>query len=163
MVKAALTLIEILIAILIVTLAVGGTFLIYPTLFEGVEINSQKVKAWEIARKEIENLKNSDFEGLFTVSYDPADGHPQPEVIFRSGDADAPLQGSAVYYVEKMRDSSSKLLTDLVKLEVVVCFAAGRRIVGEDLNLDGVFSEEDLDGNGKVSSPVSLHTLVISK
>ena len=52
---------------------------------------------------------------------------------------------------------------EVLGLEKVDLISSLGRVIGEDINLDGVFSEEDLDGNGKLSSPVSLYTLVISQ
>ncbi len=178
--KKAVTLVELLIAIFIVTIAVGGMFLVYPTLFEGVKVNSGKVKGWEIARENIEILKNSNFDDLWTVSFDPDDPpFPPPETIFTETSCEFPsgcslpadFKGSAVYYVEQMHGDTSvefnppdDILTDLIQVEVVVCFQAGRRIVGEDQNLNGILdSGEDTNADNKISSPVSLKTLITSQ
>ena len=56
------------------------------------------------------------------------------------------------------------ILTDLIQVEVVVCFQAGRKIVGEDHNLNGVLdSGEDVNADKKISSPVSLKTLITNR
>ena len=178
--KKAVTLVELLIAIFMVTIAVGGMFLVYPTLFEGVKVTSGKVQSWEIARQRIETLRNSEFGDLWDVSFDPDDPpFPQPEIMFDETRCVFPagcsrpsdLEGSAVYYIEQMHGDTSAVpnppddvLTDLLQIEVVVCFRAGRRIVGEDQNLNGVLdSGEDTNSDGKLSSPVSLQTLIITQ
>ena len=178
--RNALTLIELLIAIFIVTIAVGGMFLVYPTLYEGVKVTSGKVQAWEIARQNIEALRNSEFDDLWKVSFDPDDPPlPQPEIMFTEASCIFPsgcslpsnFEGSTVYYVEQMHGDTSAtpnppddVLTDLLQIEVAVCFRAGTRVVGEDQNLNGVLeAEEDINKDEKISSPVSLKTLVINQ
>ncbi len=51
---------------------------------------------------------------------------------------------------------------DLLQVEVAVSWQErGKYVVGEDRNLNGVLDgDEDLDGNGRISSPASLVTLV---
>ena len=166
--RKALTLVEVLISILIVSIGVGGMFLIYPTLYQGVRVTSQKVRAWEAARQTIEQVKTLDFDTvLFPVSYDVSGGHPQPEIVFTAADhagdpTNFPLDGSAVYYVQQMFDTTPAVLADLVRVEVIVSFRAGNRVVGEDQNLDGILDAgEDTDGSGTLSSSVSLTTLIM--
>jgi len=49
---------------------------------------------------------------------------------------------------------------DLLRLNVVICFRQGQRVVGEDLNLNGILdSGEDTDGNGLIDSPVEVTRL----
>jgi type II secretory pathway pseudopilin PulG len=178
--KKALTLVEILVAIFIVTIAVGGMFLVYPTLFEGVKVTSNKVRAWEIARQKIETLRNTTFSTLWNISFDPENPpFPQPEIMFTETNCVFPsgcsipsdFEGSAVYYINQVHGNTTavpnpadEILTDLLQLEVTVCFRAGQRTVGEDTNLNGLLdSGEDLDGDRKLSSPLTLKTLLINQ
>ena len=161
--RKSLTLVEVMVSILIVALGVGAIFLIYPTLFEGVNVTSEKVRVWEVAQRQMEILRNSTFASLFAVAYDPSAEAPIVNA-FATGVANS----SGVYYVEKMygdanNDGFDEVLTDLVRIEVVICFTMGNRVIGEDANLNGILDAgEDQDGDGKISSPITLGTLVMS-
>jgi len=162
--KKGMTLIEVLLSMVIVALGIGAIFLAYPTVFEGVRISSQRVLAWELARKEMEILKNSDFAALYGVAYNPRSDTPVANTFSTS---DIP-NSSGVYYIEKIYGDvdgdgdRDDLLNDLIRIEVVICLKAGRRVLGEDKNLDAVLdSAEDENNDKKISSPVSLYTLVI--
>lgn len=63
------------------------------------------------------------------------------------------LRGKGVIYI----DASN---SELLEVEVVVCWRDNfDRIIGEDLDLDGVLdSGEDINANGKIDSPVRLVT-----
>lgn len=150
-----LSLMEVLIAIFILVAALGALATIYPGIFRGVNLDAQSLKAWQIAQEEIETLKNTSFDTLYSVSYNPQDA---PTVnAFSTGDVS--IKG--FYYVQQMLDKDNNVLLDLVRLEVVICFRTGNSVVGEDTNLNGVFDAgEDTDSNGKVSSGVRLTTLV---
>ncbi len=171
--RKGLTLAEVLISILIVSIGVGGMFLIYPTLYQGVRVTSQKVRAWEAARQAIEEIKTYDFDTvLFPVSYDVNGGHPQPEVLFDATDhatdpANFPLDGSAVYYVQQTKGdlgAGPVVNDDLVRVVVAVSFRAGNRVVGEDQDLNGILGGgEDTDGDGMLDSPVTLNTLIMQQ
>jgi len=51
---------------------------------------------------------------------------------------------------------------DYLNVKATVSFQVGKRIIGEDKNLDGVFDvlTEDANGNGKYDSPVSVTTII---
>ncbi|MFC1599246.1 type II secretion system protein J [Candidatus Omnitrophota bacterium] len=164
--KKSLTLIEVLLSLLIVTLAIGAVFLVYPTVFEGVIISSEKVKAWEETRRQLEVLKNSRFSKLYAVSYDPQNDDPVVKVFPVFGITDS----SGVYYIEKMYVDTdndgvfNETAEDLLKIEVIISFKAGRRTLGEDNNFNGILDPgEDQNQDNKISSPVSLHTLVLEQ
>jgi len=153
----ALSLMELLVAFFVMALAIGALATIYPGLFTGVTMDTQNLRVWEIARAEIESLKNSDFATLYTQAKPPS--LPQAN-SFSTGSSSI----SGVYYVEQMFDKNSVLLTDLVRLEVVVCFKVGNRMIGEDKNLNGILDTgEDVDGNKKITSPVRLSTLAMKQ
>lgn len=158
------TLMEIIVSIFIISLIAAAVLTTFPALFEGMSVSSQKVKAWEVAKREMEALKNtSDFTLLFNQAYDP--GASQNPIAYSFTTTDLLPQSSGVYYIEKMRDANNQVLSDLLKVEVVVCFAAGKRIIGEDTNLNGVLdsgvdSNEDLNDDKKIGSPIDLVTLI---
>lgn len=165
--RKALTLVEVLVSVFIVSLVTSAMLMAFPPLFEGINLISQSVQAWEAARREMETLKSSVFDAAFLganprVFYDPADPAASTPVANPFTPAGV-NQATGVYYVERMHNSANALLNDIVDVEAVVCFKAGRRVVGEDQNLNGVLDAgEDLDHNGKISSPVTLRTLIKS-
>ena len=58
----------------------------------------------------------------------------------------------------------NEIAEDLLRVEVVISFKAGRRIIGEDINFNGILDvDEDQDSDNKISSPVSLYTLVLKQ
>jgi len=154
--KKGLSLMEVLLAIFIVVSAIGALATMYPGIFTGVNLDMANLKAWGIAQREMETLKNSPFANLYAVASDP-EATPQGNV-FATGDTNF----SGTYYVQKLRDVNNLILDDLVKLEVVVCFKVGNRIIGEDRNLNGIKDGgEDDDNDRKITSPVRLTTLVM--
>ena len=156
--KKGVTLVEILVSVFIVSLIAGAALLAFPHLFEGVNVASQKVRAWEAARQEIEILKRADFDAaLYNVSYDPTLAETPIANRFTTG-----VPGtSGVYYVERMYNTGGVQLTDLVNVEVVVCLRVGNRTMGEDTNLNGVLDAgEDRTINNRIDSPVMLRTLI---
>lgn len=155
--KRAMTLIEVLVSILIAALLVSAVFSVYPVLFEGVNISSQEMIAWGLARTEMETLKNTGFETLLSAGYDPQTENPKINLFSTASLANS----SGVYYVKKMIDSQGQTLDDLLEIEVVVCFKIGNRFIGEDKNLNSSLDGlEDSDSNHRISSPITLRTLV---
>lgn len=167
MINKSLTLVEVLIAIAIIAIAIAALATMYPGIFGGVNLDLQSLRAWEIAKQEMETLKSytapDNFAAfLYNVSYDPAPGANATPVanVFSTGLANT----SGVYYVEWMRDINGARLTDLVKAEVVVCYRTGNRIVGEDRNFNATLDAgEDTNNDRKISSPVSLSTLIMQQ
>lgn len=162
MTRKGLSLVEILLATLIIVTVAGAVFSLYPQLFQGVDVSSQKMVAFEEARQEIETLRNlnsADFSTLlYNVSYDPANNETPNPRPFNTIMANS----SGVYYVEKMHRKDGSLVDNLVSVEVLVCFRVGRRMVGEDANFNGgLDAGEDQNGDNKITSPVSLRTLIM--
>lgn len=54
---------------------------------------------------------------------------------------------------------------ELLEVEITACWQEkGRRIIGEDINLNGVLdADEDKNANGKIDSPASLITLIAQR
>jgi len=152
-----LSLIEIMVSMVILSLVVGAMFSIYPAIFSGTNVSFQKIRAWEIARTQMEALKTTDFAILLAQAYRPWDQSP----ILRTFATTQLPNSSGVYYVRRMRDKTGTILTDLVEAESVVCFRAATRSVGEDQNLNSILdSGEDVNSDRKISSPINLRTLI---
>jgi hypothetical protein len=181
------SLIEVLVATLILVTAVGSLALIYPGIFTGLTNDTQTLRAWEIAKRNIETLKNASFNTLNAngVAYDPASEAP----ITNSFCPDGAVAGTCMcqgttasyccngvyqttqcssvnnnftsfYYVEKMKFSNGSVATDLLKVTVVVCYRSGNRIIGSDSNLNGI-KDTGEGTNNKINSPITLTTLVM--
>lgn len=162
--RKSFTLIEVLLSLLIISLSIGIVFMIYPTLFEGVRISSQKVLAWEDIKYQIELLKNTPFKNLYAKSYDPENQAPVANTFHTSN---VP-RSRGVYYIEQVYadlngdGNFDEICDDLLKIEVLICLKVGRRLLGEDSNLNGILEkEEDKNADGKISSVLSLNAFVI--
>jgi len=143
------TLLEVCLATLVFILALAGLILFYLNSQEFGGIFSSTLRAlWE-AQKMMETIKGSQFSSIYST---------YNNYIFDvSGLASYDAKG--IVYVDKEGGRD-----DLLRVTVVVCFRAGRRIIGEDLDLDGVLDGgEDSNGNGRIDSPVELVTLVTSR
>ena len=150
------SLMEVLVALFIIVAALGALATLYPGIFTGVNVDMQNLKAWSVAQHQMESLKNAAFNDLYAASYPPA-GNPVSHA-FSTGDSSV----SGVYFVEQLRDKNNQLLTDIVKVRVVVCSRAGTRMLGEDANLNGTLDPgEDANGDNRLSSPLELLTLVL--
>lgn len=156
----SLTLVEIMISVFILVVGVGIIFTVYPSLFEGVEVTFQTMRAWGECRKEIETLKSKTFS---TDLWPQADSAPHSFL-------DVPNIMRGVYYLDKISCPTSSsycvggFLTDVLRVTVVVSVVAKNRVIGEDKNLSGTLEPgEDVNGNVLLDSPVSLSTIVISQ
>ena len=159
-----LTLMEIVFSVGLMAVIAVGALSIYPALFDVLTVNSQKLIAWEVAKREMESLKNTSFDTLMLQAYDP--GSQQPVAYAFPTDLMTKYlpQGSGVYYIERMHDKDNNLISGLLKIETVVCLKAGRRILGEDLNLNGILDTgEDSNNDHKITSPIDLTTLIMKK
>jgi type II secretory pathway pseudopilin PulG len=157
--KRALTFIEILLATAIIGITAAAVIASYPPIFEGVNISAAKTKAWELARRQMESLRNSNFTEMLIQAYDPVAGQPP---IANSFSTTGLGQSSGVYYLKKLRDSVNVSLTDLLEAEVVVCFSVYAKAFGEDTNFNATLdANEDANNNTKIDSPVNLRTLIL--
>ncbi|MFA5259625.1 MAG: prepilin-type N-terminal cleavage/methylation domain-containing protein [Candidatus Omnitrophota bacterium] len=157
--RKSLTLVEVMISVFIFAIGVGAIFVAYPPLFEGVEVTFQTMRTWSECRREIEILKNRQFSELLTES-DTENPH-----IFLN----VPTVMLGVYYLDKIACVSGPsctggVLTDALRVTVVMSVAAKNRIVGEDKNLNGILdSGEDVNENDLLDSPITLTTIVTSQ
>ncbi|OQX85148.1 MAG: hypothetical protein B6D55_07830 [Candidatus Omnitrophica bacterium 4484_70.2] len=145
----ALTLLEICLATLVFIVALIGILLFYFNTQEFNELASSFSVALNEAKKMMEVIRSTQFSDIY-ATYNNYRFDPEG---FSSGLA------KGIVYIDKEAGRD-----DLLRVNVVICFRAGRRIIGEDLDLDGVLdSGEDRNGNGRLDSPVELTTLVTSR
>jgi hypothetical protein len=99
------------------------------------------------AQSKIEEIRNSDYS-VITTNYGSG-GTPGNTFDLSQG------QGKGVIYIDSSNSS-------LLQVTVVICWRnKDGRVIGEDLDLDGVLDAgEDTDGNGKISSKATFITKI---
>ncbi len=143
------TLLEICLATLVFIIALIGILLFYLNAQEFNELASSFSTALNEAEKMMEIIKSTQFSDIY-ATYNNYRFDPEG---FSSGLA------KGVVYIDKETGRD-----DLLRVNVVICFRVGRRIIGEDLDLDGILDTgEDKNGNGRLDSPAELTTLVTSR
>ena len=178
--RNSFTLVEILISLSIAAFLTAAVLSIYPALFQGIDTSAAITTAVEAAKGKIEALK---FKGVASIisdssikKYNPSSQSPIANKFTDCGNCDCSLQVnkdnydtcryfgtdkgnySGVFYVEDWQPSH-----DILLLEVVVCYKAGKRVIGEDQNLNGQLDAgEDVNNDGKITSPVTLKTIITS-
>ena len=143
--NSGLTLLELMIAAAVLVIAISGILAIFTGLFSLNENARKLTLAITASQDKIEEMRNSNFDTLFTAyngtSFDP-DGFSSSE-------------SKGAIYIDN---------TDPYLLEVCVSISwveRSNKIVGEDANLNGTLdSGEDLNGNGRLSSPAEIVTLI---
>jgi len=143
--NSGLTLIELLIATVILVVAISGILSTFAGLLS-INENARKLSlAMTAVHGKMEEIRDSDFGTLF-ATYNETNFDP-------SGFAPADAKGNV--HIDN---------TDLNLLEVCVSVSwRGRsnKITGEDINLDGAFNTgEDLNSDGRLSSPAESITLM---
>ncbi len=134
---------EILITSAILIIVIAGLIQLFVNTSELSDISKDTTTAVNEAQSQMEEIRSSTYSSIAT-NY-ASGGTP--------GNTFTPSQGTGkgIIYI----DSSN---SDLLQIEVDVSFRTRRgRIIGEDLNLDGVLDAgEDTNGNGQLDSPVKL-------
>jgi len=148
--NSAFTLVELLVVIAILSFVLVALLRLFVAC--GVLVNmSQCITAATIdAQNKIEEIRNSDFDDI-TTNY-VSSGTPGNTFNLTT------LTGKGVIYI----DSSNP---DLLQIDIVVCFQDRYgRIYGEDVDLDGALDGgEDLDGDNRIDSLVTVSTLISEK
>ncbi|MBM3252424.1 MAG: prepilin-type N-terminal cleavage/methylation domain-containing protein [Candidatus Omnitrophica bacterium] len=141
----AFTLMELMIAALILALVLVGLLASYVSCVQlaeiaretSIAINGANANAEEITKHDFASIKADYDEKTFTPDY---------------------LNGIGISYVD---DTNSELL----KITVTVCWRQQRgRVVGEDKDLDGqIDAGEDANGNGMLDSIAQIVTYIAKK
>ena len=149
--KKGLTLIEILIAMFVLVIGILGTLQLFSYCAYLSEMSGNTNTVIDQAQSKIDEMRSSSFS-LIATNYG-AGGTPGNTFALTNP------TGKGVITL----DSST---ADLLQVEINVSWKNERndRIIGEDLDLDGVLDAgEDVNGNGKLDSPVKLITLMARK
>ncbi len=140
--KQGMTLVELLVATVVFTMAFIGLLMSFVKSMELHETSRNTSYALTAVKSRIETIKNTNFADIYST-YNKA--------TF----TDSSINGIGVSYVD---NSNSDLLV------VTVSFSwqqENNRIIGEDKDLDGVLdSGEDSDSDGKLSSPAQAVTYI---
>ncbi len=143
--KQGFTLVELLVVVSILAIVILGlieTFLVGAILSD---LSNRKTIAFGEAQDKLEEILNHNYD-LITTDY--ASGGTPGNTFNLSQ-----ITGKGAITI----DSST---ATLLKIDVVVSFQCkDGRIIGEDLDLDGVLDTgEDANGNGVLDSPVKVST-----
>ena len=144
------TLVELLVTVGIVSVVLVGLMQMFVYCNVLAELGGNMTKVLSAASDKIEEMRNYNYDAIVT---DYASGG----AVGNTFDLSQPA-GKGVVYI----DSSN---ANLLNVTVVVTFLnRNQRIVGEDVNLNGVLDAgEDLDGNGQIDSRVKLMTMIAKK
>jgi prepilin-type N-terminal cleavage/methylation domain-containing protein len=154
-----LSLMEVLIGMAIMGMISLFMFMFYPAVFEGTSISTQTIKYIEMAKKQTESLKNSNFTALF----DSTANTTGAGFIYNSTPFLTQTNPSAqgYYYTKKFfNNTTGVILTDVLDIYVQIAFGVGNRTIGEDQDLDGLIDTgEDINNDGMLNSPASNRAL----
>lgn len=142
------TLMELMFAVAILVTALLGILLTYLTCFELISTAHNLTLATNAVQGKIEEIRDYNFYDI----YSDYDGQTFPVNEIAVGNS------LGVVYVDNTDP-------DLLEITVSICWRQrGNRIIGEDLDLDGVLDPgEDLNGNGIIDSPAQLVTLITAR
>lgn len=142
------TLIEVMIAAAILAIVICGILATYISCFELISTSRNFTFAVNAAQRKIEEIRDYNFSQIYP------DYNNQSFTVGEMSAGDS----LGIVYVD---DASP----DLLEVTISVCWRQRQnRIIGEDLNLDGVLGPgEDANGNNMIDSPVQLVTLITER
>jgi prepilin-type N-terminal cleavage/methylation domain-containing protein len=143
--KKGFTLPEMLLAAVITSFALCGILLTYIACMDIVKSSRNVSIATGASQGLIEEIRSAPFPQIVT-------GYDRLGFTLNS----IPTSRGIVY----VDDSDPELLL----VTVSVCWGQGNRIIGEDINLNGILDAgEDINGNGMIDSTVELVTQVANR
>lgn len=146
--KVGFTLVEVLFSMAVLVFAVVGLLQLFIYCSGLAEVARLTTFAVSEAQGKLAEIRNHNFVDIVT-DYGPGG----PDNTFNL----TQLTGTGVIYIDNTNPQ-------LLEIEIVLSWQAkGRRIIGEDTNLNSVFDAgEDTIGapNGKLDSPTSLISLI---
>lgn len=145
--RKALSFIELMVAVAILTLGLTALLASYVNMFLLIDLSRDSTRATKAIWARMEEIKKESFRNLdsFNGTIFVLDGFGADEAKGRV----------------EIRDVSG--YSNLKEIRIVGCFRSRGRIIGEDLNLNGILdiSEgEDANNNLRLDSPVELITIV---
>ncbi len=153
--KRGFSLYELLLAACILAVTLATLLGLYLTCLELNEINRKKTLAISDLKSKMEEIKNTPFANLSTTSSGGTFNNTETFQLasFPAGEAIGRIE---IQYV--LGDSFGYLMKSV---RLVASFRAGRRVIGEDKNLNGALDGgEDTSGNSLLNGPVELETYI---
>jgi type II secretory pathway pseudopilin PulG len=148
----AFTLVEVMLAALILAFSLCGILLTYINMFILSDLSRDFTLATNAVQAEMEKIKSTDFTGLLALNGTKFDitGFPTNNakgVVFVTDDH----PGGYNY---------------LMQVRIVACFKSRNRVIGEDTNLNGILDPgEDISipPNARLDSPIEMVTLIAKR
>lgn len=150
--KKGFSLVEVLIAIIILTLSIGALLLTYANCFILIDLVRNVNSATNAAQEIMEELRSMPFTQLMGPC-----------------DCNTVLCDGCTFNVNNIPGSIGSIDIDdtnseLLVATVSVCWRQRGRVIGEDINLNGTLDVgEDANGNGIIDSPVELITRIANR
>lgn len=156
--QSAFTLVEVVMVAGILVFCITAMLQLYVFTSVQAEMAGNKTQALSEAQNIIEDIRNASYA---QISTNYGQGGTPGNVIALAPPA-AQITGSARVYIDSNQTYISGTNTELLGVLVVVSFRNKYgRIVGEDLDLDGVLDNgEDLNNNSRLDSPVTLMSMI---
>ena len=156
--KAGFTLVEVMIATLILTIALGGLLHAFSACLILNENSRNLSLALNGAQDVIEQIRNSNFANIMNFNNPPNNPFQLGSNWFLSNN-------DHIGIIEVINDGSDIPAgitnANLLQVRVVICWRQqGGRIIGEAIDVAGALVSNDLDGDGKIESPAELITLI---
>lgn len=147
------TLVELLVSIVILVLVLVVLLQLYLFWFNINETAASYFYAASETQEKLEEIRNRGFYDFDSIVVDYGlGGSPGNIFNLRHGNA------TGVIYINNTNP-------ELLEIEIVTSLlATAGRVVGEDTDLDGILDAgEDLNGNGKFDSPVTLKSFLTKR
>jgi len=158
------TLMELMIAAAILVVALSGLLHAFSACFVLNETSRNQTLALNGLQEKIEKIRSVDFSTIYstyngTTFYLDEDGVDDP-----ADDWFLPRQDhiGVIQVINDGTDAAAVTGSDLLQVRLVICWRQnGSRIIGEDMDLDGVLDTgEDTNANNRIDSPAELITLI---
>lgn len=143
--KKTFTLIEVLTAFMLLVFCIAGVLASFVNTFFLLDLSRDMTTAQNSVRAKMEEIKKERFENLTAFNGTTFDLNG-----FAAGSSKARIEVTDVSGYSQLK-----------QIRIVASVKSRKRIVGEDLNLDGQLNTgEDRNSNGRLDSPVEIVTLM---
>jgi prepilin-type N-terminal cleavage/methylation domain-containing protein len=148
------TLLEILIAVVILTIAILSAITLFSrSLSISGNCQGMTIAMYELEQKAEEVCAN-DYQTIRSLYTNEGALQETPFTDLGS------LTGAGSIYANEVAGLSDSL----IRIKIVACYQEKNRIIGEDSNLNGKLdAAEDTNGNGELDSPCCIETAVANR
>lgn len=138
------TLAEVLLAAAILALSLCGILLAYVRMFVLSDLCRDFTKVTNGLQTKMEEIKRTSFDNLLALN-----------------GARFELNGFAASDAEGVVEVTNTAYSDLKRVRIIASFKSRNKVIGEDVNLNGVLNTgEDSNNNGRLDSPAELISLI---